>query len=363
MTLFVDNPGHTRCCVFDFQTGVDHKIIQADPSVGTPVYRLNGLLQAILGSAFSSHTRIALYPYGSQPSGKIRAQAKDALVAYIRRHQPERVYIFKTIDKAHRFKGDTSAGNGTNSWTAFNPPGNMADCMFSRFKWGKTEIVAMPSCITHTDERIKYIMQQTAKSQATIVPKFCNYNPEVATLEALNAMRESLWLAVDIETIPSRGIITAIAIANQYSTVSIPWDGWQPSNPSLSYEPSLADYGQLGEDIYTTVTELFATKNLAKVGHNFLFDLKHLRALGLKVNGRTYDTLAMHAICHPTLRHSLQLAVCSELPAPPWKTEFRAPFDDRDERKWYYEPQSLRRYNALDAFYTARLFDAMKERF
>ena len=94
------------------------------------------------------------------------------------------------------------------------------------------------------------------------------------------------------------------------------------------------------------------------VGQNFCsFDAHWLRALGFSVNlNKIQDTLIMHHILWPGLRHKLEFIGMQYSRQPYWKEEGHSwsPRDGLDK---------LMNYNCLDTMVTYEAYLAMKEEF
>ncbi len=377
--MLIDRPAISNgvYCVFDAASKTD-KLLSAHGASGTPVMRKNATLREIAGRSFSNTTRVALFPYGAEPTSKDRAAAKADLIKLLAKERPGATLVFPTPGKAMLGKDEKAVTKGTVSWEALHAPDSMDSMRGTFWHAHATNIVAMFPCQPIIDERSKVVNRrwyQYAEATARLAQAAVHrgsssrvvglrqqilLHVEEPLLHALDAMTEATDVALDIETIDSQGIITALGLATGDYAVSIPWDRWQPSAPGLAIEPGLADYGPIGVAVQNRVRSLLANPRVGKVGHNFLYDISRLNARGYEIAGSVNDTLCAHAIVHPTLRHGLQKAVATELPCAPWKSLFKVPGLSRsDERFWRYEPIALRQYNAEDAAYTWELWQRL----
>ena len=62
---------------------------------------------------------------------------------------------------------------------------------------------------------------------------------------------------------------------------------------------------QIEEEYRSILKPLFENENIAKVGQNMKFDILFLRALGIEVRGRKYDTMLLHYLIDPEARHGM----------------------------------------------------------
>lgn len=372
MTLLIDRPVKPNgiWCVFDATTLTDARL-QAHGASGTPVYRKNAMLRAICEENFTGTTRVALFRHGEATDAKERKRRKEALLRLIRSEGPGVVLVFPSPSKDQLAKGEKQTTKGTLIWEALSPPDSMDEMRGTYWRTLGTHIIPMYPCLTILDERKKEVNRQWFRTALAVhrgalqivEPRQRLFNLEPAVLEALSVVAEATdTVALDLETIDTKNLITALGISTTEITISLPWDRWQPSKSGLPMEPGLLDYG-IGRQANNLVRRILANPNIIKVGHNVLYDITRLSRCGYEIHGSVEETLAAHAILHPTLSHGLQKAVASELPCHPWKSEFRIPGLTKDDPAyWTHEPQALRNYNALDAFHTAVLWDHVKSR-
>ncbi len=83
---------------------------------------------------------------------------------------------------------------------------------------------------------------------------------------------------------------------------------------SLAVEPHKAWYvpfsGLNNEEYASILRPLFENANIAKIGQNIKFDIMVLSRLGIKVEGRKFDTMILHYLLDPESRHGMnQLAL------------------------------------------------------
>jgi len=178
-------------------------------------------------------------------------------------------------------------------------------------------------------------------------------------LAALDALKTTPELVLDIETNMAKTIITAIGVGNGQIGVSVPWDSFQIAGQD-AYERGIQDYAE-GTAIRASIAELLAGPT-PKVLHNAAFDIYNLEKNGLRVNGEIHDTLlAVHSV-FPQYRKGLQTAVAMEVCVEPWKSLHKPPKVKKNLDRWLATPRETRVYNAKDVVATGWLRDAIKKR-
>jgi hypothetical protein len=326
------------------------------------VHAFSKLGRDMLGAAWKKATRIALFSHGERPGGAQRAHARTLLQHYICAAKPRCIVVLPTPSATMLDPADKAASHGTVCWDALSPPDNL-DAMRGAF-WEfcpGTLVVPVFPLVPTIKEMQKMVMarwlhsaEQVARGTSRVLsPQKLAITVGPDMLATMRGMRDK-HLAIDIETIPNQDVITAIGLSAGDDAVSMPWDGYMPSGEPEP-QPPLGKDGDDGQ-VRALLAELLAAPT-AKVLQNGVYDLPQLRARGLTVNGPAHDTLALHAIAYPELRHALQFAAATQLCVPPWKAVFKAGAWKKDDPEfWFYRPLALREYNALDAFYTGKLF-------
>lgn len=107
--------------------------------------------------------------------------------------------------------------------------------------------------------------------------------------------------------------------------------------------------------------DLLVDGRTTKILHNMQHDLLCLQANNVRVGGPIFDTLVAHAALFPLMPHRLSFVAAQFFALPRWKTEFA---DDGEYKGLDLflraEPNSLRSYNAKDAYVTARLYRPLR---
>ena len=364
--MLIDRPAHfgsQLVIVADANTNVDRQLREHEGR-GPYVLRDSKMGGEVLPKRWLEATRIALFEHGSTPDSAERAQARKDLVDWLEAHRPPCVVVLPTPSASMDDNDAPGLGRGTMVWDALQPPDSIDSMRGCFWQWRpETLVVPVYPLVPVIKEMQKIVMGRWLNAAHFIAEdKASVRRPAQVHIQdgdlMHNAMRQmrGRTLAVDIETIPNQDVITAIGLAAGDVAVSVPWDPYQPSG-EREPQPGLPD-GETKE-----LVRVLLAAPTAKVLQNGVYDLPQLRARGLAVNGEEHDTLALHAIAYPELRHSLQLACATELVTPPWKSIFKAGAWKKDDPEfWYYRPEPLRNYNALDAYYTLILFQTLAPR-
>jgi hypothetical protein len=357
--MLIDKPlkANGVLCVFDTNSLTDLRLAKQG-APGQPVMRASPFLKEMFGPHFRHTTRLALFPHGAKPGPQERAAAVRELHEVLPDYQV--VCLFPTPGKHMQKKGAEQSTKNTLSWQSLRAPGDLDSMRGTFWYTHRTIVVPMYPLVPVIDELFKVMNQRWAQWAVSwaqgpltyISPLQALTTVEEPTLHALQTMQGQA-LAIDIETIDSKGIITAMNLAGGNQAVSIPWDRYQPSKVGFLEEPGILEYGALGKQIWAQVQTLLEAPT-QKVLQNKYYDLVRLRERGYKINGPEFDTLAAHAITYLTLPHNLQALCASLFPVSPWKSLFKCDVYDKesDERAWHYEPAALRQYGVMDAWNT-----------
>ncbi|MBQ2413839.1 MAG: DNA polymerase I [Rikenellaceae bacterium] len=76
---------------------------------------------------------------------------------------------------------------------------------------------------------------------------------------------------------------------------------------SFAIEPHEAWYVAWQSDFAEIVRPVFENENIAKIGQNIKFDMMMLRAAGIEVRGKKFDTMIMHYLLDPESRHNMNV--------------------------------------------------------
>lgn len=344
----------------DWRSRSDADLDIAEPEGRPHVLHMWRLGAEALGARrYTRANRTALFDHGDIPPRASVTDARETFAWWIKKQRPERVIIIPT-PSAQLGEGVSAIG-GTACWTALHPPDSLEAMRLTFWRYNAHTEVMVGFPIARRAKQVQlWAMAQAMRRAATEKTLECSeLRTEMSELSAcvLYNMRDKP-LAVDLEFVPGRNIVTAIGLSDGMRAVSIPWHSYVPRGHE-ERELGIADYPH--DPAAYIVDEL---KNLLRAAtpkycHNFVADVPLLRRLELEVGGPVCDTFAAHAIAFPELRHGLQAAAASLLPVPPWKSLYR-PSDLRglgrdDEEFWIADPKALRDYNAKDAFYTWHL--------
>jgi DNA polymerase I-like protein with 3'-5' exonuclease and polymerase domains len=184
--------------------------------------------------------------------------------------------------------------------------------------------------------------------------------PGPAMWNLLQHLRQAKEVAVDIEGYSPASLVTAIGLACDGASVSVPWDSY--NTPSGHTEAGYSGY-EMGERCAQVVRDILADPGITKVFHNGAFDVPILQAQVGPVSGPIEDTLLAHRVAYPQYRHGLQVACATEFLVEPWKELFHIDGQNKaDPDFWISRPDETRRYNVKDSFATWLLWQSLKGR-
>lgn len=141
--------------------------------------------------------------------------------------------------------------------------------------------------------------------------------PEVVSaLESILSMPQTV--SVDVETVGDMPdmAITAICIASDTYSVSIPWAGY--TSKAFGQQPGLRN-----RTIHRLTKEILASDKHPKAFHNGGFDRAVFAGLDMPCNGEFHDTLLLMKIIFPELYRNLQFSAGMAGLFDPWKDEFK----------------------------------------
>jgi hypothetical protein len=349
---------HDILVVMDQRTKFDREM--SEEHGGNFVGSGLSMMRSMIGQHWDRCIRLCLYDYGVKPTPKERAAARAEYREFVDIVAPKIIVVLPTPSKA---MAQNNTVQGTQVWKDLTPPDALDDMRGTFWQRGASHVLPVFWPVgTIGEVNIAFMCRWMraaaflATNKATILKctdKHIQVGPKM--VQALLSLRGTA-IAVDIETIPGRDIVTAIGVSNGVTAVSVPWHEFEAACGS-GLSPALRSYPQY-ETIRGILAELLANPSTVKILHNGVFDGPQLAAIGLPLEGPIEDTLAMHAINYPEARHGLQLAAASELIIPPWKSLFHPKGLKRDQPEfWYWEPDAMRDYNADDAFYTWHLYN------
>jgi uracil-DNA glycosylase family 4 len=181
---------------------------------------------------------------------------------------------------------------------------------------------------------------------------------DLDALEILKKINMSpLPVSFDVETIPSKDIVTCVGLSNGEHTISIPWDTYSTSKWGDII--GLDGFNGVGREAKELVSSILKTHLI--ITQNGAYDVYEMKKKGLEFeNG--FDTMLAHAILWPQLRHGLEWAAIQYFPVPRWKSEFKAYSDEKGNDRWQEaDPQVLRTYNARDTYMQWMLYAELKK--
>lgn len=353
--MLVANAGQPVVVVTDWQSRSDRTLDMSERRAGPHVLHLWRLGRRALGQAFYHTTRIALFQHGTMPDRREVAQARIALRRYLDDHTPERLVVVPTPD-AQLGEG-ASVVTGTVCWSALGAPDSLGAMRLAHWRRGSTSVVPIYPMARRVKDLQMYASAMALRrvGAPALEPSTTVTDVGLPMLAALGSLAGKP-LAVDLEFVPGRDVVTAINLSDGCTAVSLPYHSYTPYAHQEA-EPALDSY-TYGVDVRAEVAKLLAAPTV-KYCHNFVADVPLLYKLGFTVKGRVLDTFAAHAIAFPELPHGLQAAAASLANVPPWKSLYKPSVGTgvgrEDEEFWVADPAGLRDYGAKDAFYTWHL--------
>lgn len=398
MSLIIDRPANPSGLYIVCDVRFKHDRELEENGKGPAVMREWAFGKASLGrAAWAQTTRVALYDYGSDtetlsaaqeteitslPEKKQkkrrkaliaanRAAKRAELIAFLKAEKPSLIVVIATRGAEIKMKdediGDAKNLKGTMSWDAMHAPDSipeMAGTVWTSPEVGR--VMAMLNPANHeyvwgwqirnwllgADAIVRGRMPVLFPGESFLVsepgPKL------LRSLKAIQALAEAgSPVSIDIETVPSEDIITCIGLAAGPWAVSIPWDPFPIAGGSKE-EPA-------GPIMAKHLAVSIMASSAPKVFHNGFYDVPFLAKRGMAVGGRHEDTYLLHGVAYRQFRHGLQRAVATEFIPIPWKSEHADPsYNKSSKAAWTSKPKHLRHYNALDAWYTLRLYEALR---
>jgi DNA polymerase-1 len=161
-------------------------------------------------------------------------------------------------------------------------------------------------------------------------------NKLIRALESIASGKRRKSVGMDIETagLDAFAPITAIGLGTIDTVVCVPW-------PVEEYYP------KTGGRIRELIAEILRKPKLKLIAHNGVHDIMGLEREGFKVAGYTHDTLLMHHVIHPSLRHSLGFVSQNEFSCDPWKIIFKVSGDEKGSARFTKAPKEDLTYQAL----------------
>jgi hypothetical protein len=360
--LLIANPGHPHVVVADYALTTDAGLDLSEPHNAPHVLDLWQFGRKALGRAWQRTTRVALWRPTDKPTTKQAQQRRDAFVRWLIQSGARHLFVLPTPDST--LGGPQTPLRGSQAWQALTPPDALDAMRGARWNRDGLEVTVGYPCARRAKELHRWCNARWLRAMGlpTLLPdpKNLAHEPCELMLKLMGKMAGKP-LALDLEFHPGDEIITAVGLSDGTHAVSIPFDSYWPRNNERK-EPGLSSY-PLGRQVMSALRVLLAFA-APKIAHNFTADVPRLTRRGFEVGGALHDTFAAHAIAFPELRHGLQAAAASMLPIPPWKSLYRpkrlAKGITRDDVEfWVADPRGLRRYNALDAFFTHNLARAV----
>lgn len=335
---------------------------------GTPTLERYGMGIASLGQREWQRTaRAALFdhrekfPEGRKERKEFLTERKQQLLDWLGKTKPRACIVLQTLSKSV----EDSDMLGTTVWDAIRGPGKLSDAQGTAWLHDGCYYVPILNYIQFDYVTRFYIRRwirmACTLARGTIQPLVCTekvIHPCQRAADLIAGYQKQPIISIDLESIPSKGIITAINLSDGVTAVSMPWEPYQVYPEGEQVGLSELSYGL---DIKRQIKSLIADNSVAKLGHNMAgFDTLELRRKGFELGGDIEDTLLMHRALHPQHRHGLQIACATVLCVPPWKSLFKPVAKSKDSDEfWSASPEQLRDYGADDANMCFQLHNAL----
>lgn len=232
-----------------------------------------------------------------------------------------------------------------------------SDSMNSLRGWhldGKVYATWHPSSLFYVPQRVqKFILDiSKIKNDGPIHLDPVNYkvvdNPDALRVIIEAVTSEPVTLCIDIET----------EYLNwwEHKVLSI-GIAWSPSESVVVPKELVYD-----EEVRDILISLFDNPNVGIVGHNFKFDVRFLRQLGVHNAHVQHDTMLAHYVLDENSNHGLKQLLTDYLDVPDYEKELVK--KHLKSSKSYYSdipPECLYKYNALDVCYNLLLWRKFRE--
>lgn len=181
-----------------------------------------------------------------------------------------------------------------------------------------------------------------------------------ATKYLKRILHEKLPTGFDVETMGTDPITDGcmcLSVANINCGVSVPWDGYDTKK--YGYSPPLSAYPH-GDEIRQLIKEILEDPKIPKIMQNGQHDDITMAKYDISINGFEYDTMLMHAIAMPPVKHRLMDIIGHYTHAPRHKNQFGADNDAKGAEKFIQEePVNLRDINAKDSLILPHLLASL----
>lgn len=365
--MIVDKPTRPNGLYFvvDSRTRYDREIQEEKGEVQVFKNWAYGV-QALGRHAWAGVTRIALFDYLEDATGKDKAARRAELTKFLKAERPSMTLLLKPRSSRSRDKERDIEENkglkGHQGWIAAHAPDSLEECAGAVIDapWGPT--IGLLNPINNDFSYAELVRRHLlgayafATGRTTLVtppniafmpddPRMWDFVREVSVLGS-----RGVPISVDIETVPSTKAITAIGLAAGGYAICCPWDSF-PIGGGTQMEP------EGPPELRRAFADIIASP-APKVFHNGIdFDVPYLHELGYPVGGTIHDTMATCAALSNQWPKGLQKAVAAEFLVPAWKSYHADKrFDKDDDRAWTSNPPHLREYCAKDAWYDNQLF-------
>lgn len=361
-------------------TRLKYDFLRAQEDGFSGVYSSWGFGKAAAGPEYNRLHRVSLFEYGTSfevdkelpfkdrkrltaEHTKTRADARAALRALIADLKPKLTFVLAPVSLHSRDKDEESKkGKATSlAFEAFDPIAPFSELAGTLWEsdFGRVMPILNPLNVDFVHKRrVKDQFERglefvQGKRQSLFAGREFHYMPGERMVAALKRLTESrLPIAIDIESYSPTNLITAIGVSDGVTTVSVPWDG---------FEPHMANYWEPGRtaELEALTKRVLASPNLKYLHNGIDYDLPFLAGRGCPVGGPVLDTMLLHSR-YRQYRHALQQVAAQLFLLEPWKSEHLKGRDADDANTWIQNPIELRQYNCKDTLVTALLGEPLR---
>ena len=201
-------------------------------------------------------SRWALFNAGHKPTERQRNEARHALLKGLRESKPTRVYVIPNET------GTQQKLPPSLCWQALGAPDSAGNMRGTCWPWEHHTITPL-----YPNSPVLKQLQQVQQThwlrrwQEPTLRCAAKYTvPDEHMFRALMAMAGATHIALDIETMTTGNLITAIGLSDGRSAVSLPYDTYRPYQHDED-EPGYKAYGELGKACAAAVGQSWLARN------------------------------------------------------------------------------------------------------
>lgn len=377
--MFIQETNSPLVVVTDFRLVSDVEY-DRENDTSNSVMRLWGAAKKYMyQSQWDGLTKVALFePHAKLKPGKeLRgkeltserkrlAQAREAVKAelreYLLKRKPKLIVVLQTRSATARKNKEIESvendANGTLCWDIFGAPGSINEIAGTVFDSALGPVMGIPNPVNVEyvyEELIRRWFQGALEYARTGGANQLRCREMYDTRDSFDVGLAKVYrsalagkpIALDLEFVPAHNLITVMGLSDGERSVACPWDPYQPPDSDMAEPGATAQQKDL-------VRRILAEAKLVYVYNGIAADLPLLKANGLEIKGKVFDSYLAHGLTYRQYRKGLQQAVATSFIVEPWKSSFRATdkFNVGEPGYWLSAPKALRKYNCNDSFMT-----------